>query len=245
MRFSLFAAVGLLGAAAAAPTPEPPALAWDDVVVVMSDGSTQVMKAAKYAEIERRAPLPAIPEGHSTNLFANADADAAPADLQRRGCASSAEVQVLTDQVFLGPDVAISPVVSSTGAIADVSVATGYQLSNMVSVTGTMELGLIEKIMSISLSLSYSKTWTTSETQTLRFTMQANQYGLVVSQPSVRRITGNMITGCTDNPAVTPFTSDTYENQAYGNLAWVKGVIRLCNSTVYPVPFCLGEGSHA
>ncbi|KAK1973736.1 hypothetical protein LZ30DRAFT_641437 [Colletotrichum cereale] len=244
MRFSLFAVVGLLGAVTAAPTPKPPALAWDDVVVVMSDGTTQVMKAAKYAEIERRAPLPAIPKGHSTNLFA--DADAAPAGLERRGCASSAEVQVLTDQVFLGSDVAISPVVSSTSAIADVSIAAGYQISNMVTVTGSMEISLIdiEKIMSMSLSLSYSKSWTTTETQTLRFTMQENQYGLVVSQPSVRRITGNLINGCNDNPTVTPFTSDTYENQSYGNLAWVKGVIRLCNSTVYPVPFCLGEGSH-
>ncbi|KXH38347.1 hypothetical protein CSIM01_09692 [Colletotrichum simmondsii] len=69
-------------------------------------------------------------------------------------------------------------------------------------------------------------------------------YGLVVSQPNVRRVTGNIFSGCTDSPTVDAFTSDSYSDQSYGNLAWVKGVIRLCNSTTYPVPYCIGQGEH-
>ncbi|KAK2023435.1 hypothetical protein LX32DRAFT_644582 [Colletotrichum zoysiae] len=241
MRFSILAAAGLLAATTAAPTPESPTLEWDDVVLFMDDGSTKVMKADRWAEIERRAPLPPVPEGYT-----NKPEPAEPSsNLTRRGCEWSAEAQILTDDTFVGPDIAVSPVVSSFGAISDVSVASGYSVSNMIQVTVGAELTLIEKVLSTSLSVSYAYTWTTTETTTLRFTMVANNYGLVVSQPSVRRVTGNMLSGCTDSPTVTPFISDTYEDQSYGHLSWVKGVIRLCNSTVYPVPFCSGEGTHA
>ncbi|KAK1574409.1 uncharacterized protein LY79DRAFT_566169 [Colletotrichum navitas] len=242
MRFSILAAAGLLVAGAtAAPTPEPAALNWDDVVIVMDDGSTKVMKADKWAEIERRAPLPPIPEGFSTTPVRKAPEN----NITRRDCKWSAEAQILTDEEFLGADVAVSPVVSSFGAISDVSVASGYSISNTVTVTSGAEAFLIEKVLSVTLSVSYAYSWTTTETQTLRFTMSANNYGLVVSQPNVRRVTGNMLSGCADKPTVTPFVSDTYTDQSYGHLNWVKGVIRLCNSTVYPVPFCSGEGTHS
>ncbi|KAK1991479.1 hypothetical protein LX36DRAFT_590386 [Colletotrichum falcatum] len=245
MRFSILAAAGLLAATTAAvPTPDPPALNWDDVVVIMNDGTTRVMKADKYAEIERRAPLPPVPEGYAKLPLP--PASASDGNLTRRdGCQQAAEAQILTDQVFLGSDVAVSPVVSSFGSISDVSVAKGYSIANMLQVTVGGELSVLEKVLSISLQVSYARTWTTTETTTLRFTMVANNYGLVVSQPAVRRVTGNMISGCADNPTMTPFVSDTYEDQSYGLLSWVKGVIRLCNSTVYPVPYCLGEGTHS
>ncbi|GKT45879.1 uncharacterized protein ColSpa_06060 [Colletotrichum spaethianum] len=215
MRFSILAAAGLIGAATAAPTSSPPALNWDDVVVVLNDGSTQIMKAAQYDAIESRAP---------------------ESITRRDDCKTSTEAQILSDEEFLAPDVAISPVVSSNGAIPDISVANGYQVSNTVTVSVGVDLTVIEKVLSYSLSVSYAQSWTTTETNTLRFTMGAGQYGLVVSQPSVRRVTGNMLTGCTDKWDSKPFTSDTYTSQSYGNLAWVKGVIRLCNSTTYPFP---------
>ncbi|GKT66429.1 hypothetical protein ColTof4_03921 [Colletotrichum tofieldiae] len=240
MRFSVLAAAGLIGAATAAPAPGPTALNWDDVIVVLSDGSTQIMNAAKYDAIEARAVLPPVLADRRTDRVG----DGIGAIARRDGCEQSTEAQILSDEEFVGPDVAISPVVSSTGAIADVSVANGYNIENSVTVEAGIEVSAAEKVLGYSLSISYGQSWTTTETQTLRFTMQANQYGLVVSQPNVRRVTGNMITGCTDKPDVSPFTSDSYSSQSYGNLAWVKGVIRLCNSTVYPVPYCVGKGEH-
>ncbi|OHW99280.1 hypothetical protein CSPAE12_01981 [Colletotrichum incanum] len=239
MRLSILAATGLIGAATTAPAPAPPALNWDDVIVVLNDGSTHVMKAADYDAIEARSALPPILPTQGTNLV-----DSTGGVARRDGCEQSTEAQILADKEFLGPDIAISPVVSSDGAIADVSIANGYSIANTITVQAGVELSLAEKVLGLSLSVSYAETWTTTETQTLRFTMQANQYGVVVSQPNVRRVTGKMITGCTDKPDVTPFTSDSYSSQSYGNLAWVKGVIRLCNSTVYPVPYCLGQGEH-
>ncbi|KAL0939862.1 uncharacterized protein CTRU02_206472 [Colletotrichum truncatum] len=231
MRFSVLAATGLIGAVAAAPAPV--ALQYDDVVVVGEDGSHQIMKSAEYDALQARASL-----------------EVAPAVLPRsegvsaRGCAESTEVQVLSDDEFLNWDIAISPVLSSIGGSATVSVANGYSLSNTVTVSSGITGSFAEGVLGLSLSVSYAQSWTTTETQTLGFTVPEGQYGLVVSQPNVRRVKGNILSGCTDSPKKTEFTSDTYSSQNYGNLNWVKGVIRLCNSTTYPVPYCNGEGAH-
>ncbi|GKT43508.1 uncharacterized protein ColSpa_03689 [Colletotrichum spaethianum] len=231
MRFSVLTAAGLIGAAAAAPAPAPVALNFDDVIVVGEDGTHQIMKSAEYDALQARAALVPAPAIKS------------PEGVSRRGCEESTEIQVLTDDEFLNWDVAISPVLSSNGGSATVSVANGYSIANSVSVTAGMT-ATVEKVLGLSLSVSYSETWTTTETQTIGFTVPDGQYGLVVSQPSVHRVTGNVLSGCTDSPSKTEFTSDTYTSQSYGNLAWVKGVIRLCNSTTYPVPYCIGNGEH-
>ncbi|GKT55919.1 hypothetical protein ColTof4_11668 [Colletotrichum tofieldiae] len=231
MRFSVLAAAGLIGAAAAAPAPAPVALNFDDVIVVGEDGTHQVMKSAEYDALQARAALAPAPAIKSLE------------SVSRRGCEESTEVQVITDDQFLNWDVAISPVLSSIGGSATVSVANGYSIANSVSVTSGLT-ATVEGVLGMSLSVSYSETWTTTETQTLGFTVPDGQYGLVVSQPNVRRVTGNILSGCTDSPSKTEFTSDTYTSQSYGNLAWVKGVIRLCNSTTYPVPYCIGNGEH-
>ncbi|WQF78737.1 hypothetical protein CDEST_03751 [Colletotrichum destructivum] len=232
MRFSVLSTAGLIGAAIAAPRPAPVALNYDDVVVIGEDGTHQIMKSAEYDALQARAALAPAP-------------DVKPIEgLERRGCEESTEVQVLSDDEFLNWDVAISPVLSSIGGSATVSVANGYSLANTVTVSSGVTGSFAEGVLGVSLSVSYAETWTTTETQTLGFTVPEGQYGLVVSQPNVRRVTGNILTGCTDSPSKSSFQSDTYSSQAYGNLAWVKGVIRLCNSTTYPVPYCIGNGEH-
>ncbi|KAK2051626.1 hypothetical protein LY76DRAFT_688285 [Colletotrichum caudatum] len=232
MLFSVLTCVaaGLLGPAVAAPAPSPVPLSFDDVIVVGHDGTNRVMKTAEYDALQARAALAPAPP-------------VKPSDVSRRGCEQSTEVQILTDDEFLNWDVAISPVISSMGGAATVSVSKGYSIAN--SVSGTVGISAtVSKVLSLSLSVSYSHSWTTTDTTTLGFTVPEGQYGLVVSQPSVRRVTGNILSGCTDSPEKSSFVSDTYTDQSYGSLSWVKGVIRLCNSTTYPVPYCIGQGEH-
>ncbi|KAF9871036.1 hypothetical protein CkaCkLH20_11453 [Colletotrichum karsti] len=233
MRFSVLAASALAGVAIAAPRPAPVALNYDDVIVVGEDGSHTVMKSAEYDALqarEKRMVAPAITSRSE--------------GIEARGCAESTEVQVLSDESFLNWDVAMSPVLSSMGGSATVSVANGYSIANTYTVSSSISSTIAEIGLGVSLSVSYAETWTTTETQTIGFTVPEGQYGLVVSQPNVRRVKGNIISGCTDSPTYGEFTSDSYSSQAYGNLNWVKGVIRLCNSTTYPVPFCNGDGAH-
>ncbi|KAK1993305.1 hypothetical protein LX36DRAFT_673929 [Colletotrichum falcatum] len=230
MRFSVLAATGLLSVAVAAPAPSPVALNFDDVVVVGHDGTHQIMKTAEYDALQAGAALAPAPP-------------LSLRDVSRRDCAKSTEVQIMSDEEFLNWDVAISPVLSASGGGATVSVANGYSIANTVTATAGIS-ATVEKVIGLSLSVSYSQTWTTTETQTLGFTVPEGQFGVVVSQPSVRRVTGKVLSGCTDSPDASDFVSDTYTDQSYGSLSWVKGVIRLCNSTTYPVPFCIGEGEH-
>jgi hypothetical protein len=111
-------------------------------------------------------------------------------------------------------------------------------------VTESASLTIIPKVLSSSLSITTSTTWTTTDSETFSFWVPPGQNGLIVSQPYVRRVTGNLVTGCTDSPSYEPFTADSYYSQSYNSLSWVKGPIVLCNSTQYPIPFCNGEGQH-
>lgn len=96
----------------------------------------------------------------------------------------------------------------------------------------------------MSLSVTVSMSWATTDSRTFSYWVPAGQHGLVVSQPLVRRITGNLVTGCVDGPSYEAFTSDSYSSQTYDEMSWVKGPIILCNSTQYPVPYCNGNGVH-
>lgn len=103
----------------------------------------------------------------------------------------------------------------------------------------------LEKLLGVDMPGKGTWTWTTSDDQTFTFQVPQGQYGLVVSNPYVRRVTGNYISGCVDSPSYEPWQTTTYSTQSYTNMEWVEGPIRLCNSTTYPVPYCVGSGTHA
>ncbi|KAK2040726.1 hypothetical protein LZ31DRAFT_603638 [Colletotrichum somersetense] len=212
---------------------QPRILAADDVIILNHDGTSQIMKSADYEALETaaaRAPAPLINITSTPGIV-------------RRHCNQSNEVQVLSDESFLDSDVAISPLVSSAGGDAIVSIEDGFQLSEHLKFHGQITLGG-PKVVSVSLNKKFDRTWTTTQTNTFRYTLPPNMYGVVVSQPWVRRVQGVLLSGCTDNPTKTPFEAKTYESESYGSLSWVKGVIRMCSSETYPVPYCNGDGHH-
>lgn len=238
MQFGTLAQMAvLMGVATAAPKPVD-TLAWDDVILVGDGGAHQLIKDSEYEEIKARGLLEPAAGPATLNARSNED------NLNKR-CDESEEVQVTSDTSFLNWDVPMSAVVSSSGSSGvTVGVTSGYSLSNSVSVTAGVS-ATIESVLGLSMSVSYSETWTTTEGSSISYTLPDNNYGLIVSQPMTRRVVGNYLSGCTDSPTTTAFTSDTYTSQSYGNLAWVTGVIRLCNSTEYPVPYCIGTGTHS
>ncbi|CAN8097005.1 unnamed protein product [Discula destructiva] len=228
----------LVGAVSAAPAPAP--LNYDDVLLVGDDGSSKVIKEADYHLLKSRGVLTPAPAAvHAGSIKTRSSSN----DNEKR-CDESSEVQVVTDEKFLNWDVPMSSVVSAAGGGVMVAVTSGYSISNALQTTVGME-ATIEEVLGLSMQVSYTETWTTTETTAITYTVPANNYGLIVSQPMVRRIEGYYLSGCVDSPAKEAFTSDTYSSQSYGNLEWVTGVIRLCNSTSYPVPYCIGTGEHS
>lgn len=102
----------------------------------------------------------------------------------------------------------------------------------------------LESILTVSMSIDTTETWTTTDTLTYNFNVPNGQYGVVVSNPYTHRVAGNVLSGCTDSPASDGFTSDTFTTQQSNGLTWVKGPIHLCNSSSYPIPYCVGTGTH-
>ncbi|KAK1998390.1 hypothetical protein LX36DRAFT_718889 [Colletotrichum falcatum] len=237
--------LSLLGFAAAvfAGPLQPRILAADDVVLLKHDGTSQIMKAAEYEALEAAtaaAAAPAAPALAAAPLpLHNIDAHG----MARRSCNQSNEVQVMSDESFVDSDIVMSPLVSSAGGEATVSIEDGFTLSEHLSFHGQITLGG-PKVVSVSLNKKFDRTWTTSQTNTIRFSLPPGRYGVVVSQPYVRRVQGFLLSGCTDSPARTAFEAKTYENQSYGELSWVRGVIRMCSSETYPIPYCIGDGHH-
>lgn len=95
------------------------------------------------------------------------------------------------------------------------------------------------------MSVDVTEAWATTDTQTFSFTVPTGQYGVVVSNPYAHRLTGNVLSGCTDSPTSDAFTSDSFTSETYGSLSWVTGPIGMCNSSTYPIPYCVGTGAHS
>ncbi|KAK1569442.1 uncharacterized protein LY79DRAFT_571842 [Colletotrichum navitas] len=238
MSTALLSLIGFAAAVFAGPL-QPRILAADDVVFLNHDGTSQIMKAAEYEALEAAAAA----AGPGPASFPSLNITSTPG-IVRRHCGQSNEVQVMSDESFVDSDVAMSPIVSSAGGGAIVSVENGFQLSEHLKFHGEITLGG-PKVVRVSLNKKFDKTWTTTQTNTFRYSLPPNMYGVIVSQPYVRRVQGVLLSGCTDNPTRTPFEAKTYESQSYGSLTWVKGVIRMCSSETYPVPYCIGDGHHA
>lgn len=247
---AILALVSLASAVPAA-TKETIVLAHDDVVLPRADGGFDIMKDWEWDSIERRLEREAR-EAEATEAKRRALAGETipldaylPGSVVARDCEESREMQVLIDTTFTDWDVAMSPVVGATGGSATIMVAKGYSVANSISVSVGADYTYIPDVLEFSMEITTSATWTSTDTQTFSFAITQGQYGVVVSNPLTRRVAGNYLYGCTDSPTVGTFSSDSRTSQTFGDLSWVAGPIKLCNSTTYPVPYCVGTGSHS
>ncbi|TQN66220.1 hypothetical protein CSHISOI_09280, partial [Colletotrichum shisoi] len=231
---TFLAALGLAAAVLSAPN-RPRMLSADDVILLGHDGTPRIMKAAAYEALDTAAAAPVSLSSYNTTTTTPA--------LARRDCEKSTEIQVTSDESFLDWDVAISPVASSRGnSAATIGVSAGVELGNSLAIGSEITIGI--DAVSVSLGVGLDVSWSTSLEASLEYEVPDGLYGVIVSQPYVRRVAGDVLDGCTDFPRRTPFVADAYESQNYGALAWVKGVIRLCSSETYPIPYCIGQGAH-
>lgn len=248
------ALVALAALASAVPrgTKEPRILSHDDVILPRADGGFDIMKDWEFEDLERRLEREARAAIATENKRRTIAGETIPLgsftardeQLQARACEESTELQVLTDGEFTDWDVAMSPVIGATGGQALVMVTKGYQVANSLSITLKEDVSVPE-VFTVSLGIETGWTWTSIDQQSFTFYINPGQYGVVVSNPWTRRVTGNLLSGCTDTPTVEPWVSDSRFNQTFGSLSWVSGPIKLCNSSSYPVPYCVGTGEHS
>ncbi|KAK7187777.1 hypothetical protein DPSP01_010827 [Paraphaeosphaeria sporulosa] len=219
-----------------------------DDVVLYGNGRYQIIKRTELNELEalrKNGTVPPMPGNLNPNLVTSSGPSTSVTQrqtrsIQKRG--SSTIVIPNPDSRFLGWDVQMSQVVS--GAPTTITVSTGYEISNSISVGTSATLGIVEDFLSASVSIDYSQSWTSQQLQQFEGDVPAGKYGAFVSNPWTNRKSGNVFEGTVGSEgSLTGYQADSFEEKAFGQMQWVDGVISLCVGDVFPLPRCLGEGT--
>ena len=146
------------------------------------------------------------------------------------------------DSRFLGWDTLMSTVVK--GAPTDISVGAGYSVSNSISVGVSSQISLVKEFLSATVSTDYSRSWSSSQTQSFTAKVPEGKYGAFVSNAWTNRKSGKVFTGTIGGEGSTStYQADSFDARGYGNLNWVDGVISLCTGNTFPLKRCLGQGT--
>ncbi|KAF2126039.1 hypothetical protein P153DRAFT_399508 [Dothidotthia symphoricarpi CBS 119687] len=143
---------------------------------------------------------------------------------------------------FLGWDTQMSAVVK--GAPTTLTVSSGYNVANSISVGVGASLTLVKDFLEVSTSIDYSQTWTSTLSQGFSAEVPAGKYGAFVSNAWTHRESGNIWQGSIGGDGtLTYYQAESFKSKNYDGLAWVDGVIVLCTGDEIPLRRCLGEGT--
>lgn len=132
----------------------------------------------------------------------------------------------------------------ASGAPTTISVSTGFSIANSISVGSSISLGPIEKFLTASASIDYTKTWTTTQTQMFSGSVPQGKFGAFVSNPWTNRKSGTIFQGRVGSEGtLTNYQADSFDSKGFDTMQWVDGVISLCIGDSFPLKRCLGEGT--
>ena len=128
-----------------------------------------------------------------------------------------------------------------------ISITVGASISDSVTVSGGASYSASE-VFSLTGSVSYTRTWTHSSSITNRFTIKDGEWGVIVVNARTTRSWGSFDGKCVLNCYNKyPDTKRTYSNadEHYnGPYGLVEGAYYKCSSKTYPIPYCVGTGTH-
>ncbi|KAF2714592.1 hypothetical protein K504DRAFT_528891 [Pleomassaria siparia CBS 279.74] len=239
--------------------PSPPVKLGADDVILYGEGRYQLMKRSDLDEImaaRANGTVPPIPGYLNTELFhgpgngttngtANATAPATTDSLNKRGKKSSTLIVKNPVSRFLGWDEQMSAIVKGAGgAGTTITVTSGFQVSNSISVGASETFTLVKDFLEASVRVDYTTSWTSSQTQGFTATVPAGKYGAYVSNAWTNRQSGIVFRGVIgQDSSPSYYQGDSFENKQYGSMAWVDGVISLCTGDAFPLKRCLGDGT--
>ena len=216
---------------------KPRLLTADEVIVYNAEGRVEVMNKSTYLALSTLGSRPAdiVPINVNTT---------APAALNKR-CKSKTIVYENEPQYFQNWDVPMSSVVSAKNSpSATISVTAGYEISNSLTVSAGIDIGIVEDMLGVSYSVDYSQSWTSTYSAQYTFEIPEGKIAAVVSNPTTTRRTGSVYKGCLgEQYLASTYSGDSYSSRAFGGLSWVDGVISLCTGDDFPLKRCIGEGN--
>ncbi|KAF1961864.1 hypothetical protein CC80DRAFT_522518 [Byssothecium circinans] len=224
-----------------------------DDVILYGQGRYQIMKRTELAELEecrRNGTLPPspgylnpkLPYYNGGNITTNGTTEGTiiPRSLSKRG--KETIIIPNKDERFLGWDVLMSQVVH--GAPTTMMVGSGYSIANSISVGASLSLGPISEFLTAGFSIDYSKTWTSSQSESFTHEVPKGKYAAFVSNPWTNRKSGNVWSGNIGGEgSLSYYQADSFDSKGWGNMQWVDGVISVCTGDSAPLKRCLGEGT--
>lgn len=222
---------------------QPRTLTENDIVVWGANGRVEVMSKTSYALLTSNFNLTSPPP---TSI--NATTPTSNYTLSSRTVSSRCSKETIftldTPTTFLNWDVPMSSVLKGNGDNTLVAVTAGYTISNSISVGESTALTPIKDFLTITLSIDYTESWSSTRSDSYTFKIPDGKYGAVVSNPKTTRNSGRVDIGCVaEATETTYFMADSYSSKAYGGLSWVEGIITLCTGDTYPLPMCVGDGT--
>lgn len=223
--------------------PAPIAVSPDDVIL-HGNGRLAVMKRSDLTELEAARNAGTVPPKPSylDDTLVTFTGNETNAPTQRLNKRATQLIIPAPNSRFLGWDVQMSQVVK--GAPTTISVTSGFSISNSISVGVSSELSLVKEFLSVSMSVDYSQSWESSQSQTFEVSVPEGKYGAFVSNPWTNRASGNVWTGTIGGEgSLTYYQGDSFESKKFDTMEWVDGVISLCTGDEFPLKRCLGEGT--
>ena len=224
---------------AAAPTPI--SIGVDDVIL-HGNGRFTVMKRSDFEELDAARKSGVVPPkpAYLDEIHYSGNETDLPAKQHLKRATSI--IIPNPNSRFLGWDVQMSQV--TKGAPTTISVASGFSISNTISVGMSSTLTLVKDFLQVSMSVDYSQSWQTTQTQTITAEVPKDKYGAFVSNPWTNRASGNVWTGSIGGDGeLSYYQADSFNSKQYDNMEWVDGVISLCTGDEFPLKRCLGEGT--
>lgn len=219
-----------------------------DDVVLYGNGRYQIMKRSDFDELEKyrtNGIVPPKPSYLDDTMYHGPGNDStdptAAAPIGKRDNSVTLIIPGAPNR-FLGWDVQMSEVVR--GAPTTVTVSSGYSISNTISVGVSSTFTLVKDFLQTSVSIDYSQSWTSTQTQSFSAPVPEGKYGAFVSNPWTNRQSGNVFQGVIGSDgSLSYYQADSFESKQFGSMNWVDGVISLCTGDAFPLPRCLGEGT--
>jgi hypothetical protein len=239
---SVFLLASSIAFVSAAPAP---VIVGVDDVILYGNGRFSVLKRSEFTELETARKSGTVPPkpGHlDSHLITYTGNQTLPSTQQPRKRDDTTIIIPGPTSRFLGWDTQMSQVVK--GAPTSISVTSGYSISNTISVGVSSQLTLIKDFLSVSMSVDYSQSWQSTQSQAFQASVPEGKYGAFVSNPWTNRASGNVWTGTIGGEgSLAPYQADSFEAKKFDTMEWVDGVISLCTGDTFPLKRCLGEGT--
>jgi hypothetical protein len=219
----------------------------DDAHLLLADGTTQSIRKEELSSLLPGVHLsdPALTNPRPLHLTSNTSSR--DPKLAKRADTLDLIIEI-PEERFLGWDIAMSTVTYANQEAATIAIMSGQFVANGVTVGTGVDLTLVKDFLTVSGSVDYTHTVTSTLSGTVTMTIPENRWGAIVSNPMTLRRQGYVFSGSPGNGGEFGYyKGDSMEDQTYemngGELSWVKGVVTTCLGDAYPLKRCRGEGS--